>query len=272
MGKGTGIQWSDDTCNPTSGCDGCELWIPGKGGPCYAGNLHETRLSKSLPLLYDASFTNVRLIPGRMMKSLRCMDLTGHTRADKPWLGTTPRKIFVGDLGDVFSAAVPFEYLKVEIIDQARTSRHHIQLLTKQPQRALAFSAWLNEPWPENVWIGTSITGRASLPRIKHLVQIPAKIKFLSIEPLINDPGLTPENTHGINWMIVGGESDQGQHIARPFDPAWARDVIKLGGQINSKVFVKQLGSHPIGFTLADKHGGEWNEWTDDLKVREMPA
>lgn len=273
MSKGTGIQWADDTVNPTSGCDGCELWIPGQGGPCYAGNLHEARLSKSLPTLYDPVFTNVKLIPGRMAKALRCMDYTGKvTRPEKPWMGTTARKIFVGDLGDVFSKAVPFDFLKSEIIDQARNSPHHLQLLTKQPQRALQFANWLNEPWPENVWIGTSITGRASLPRIKPLTQIPALHRFLSIEPLVNDPSLDDQTVAGIDWMIIGGESDQGTYKARPFDLQWARDVIAIGQRTKAAVFVKQLGSNPVGLKLEDRHGGDWNEWPEDLKVRQMPA
>ncbi len=275
MSKGTGIQWADDTVNPTSGCDGCELWIPGQGGPCYAGNLHETRLAKSLPTLYDPDFNNVRLIPGRMGKALRCMDMTGKARPSKPWLGVTPRKVFVGDLGDVFSAAVPFDFLKAEIIDLALTSPHHIQMLTKQPQRAAAFAAWLQAQgmtWPDNVWIGTSITGRASLPRIKHLKQIAARHRFLSVEPLVNDPGLDTQIVSGIDWIIVGGESDQGQYKARPFDPQWARDVVGLGKATGAAVFVKQLGSRPVGLSLTDTHGGDWNEWPDDLRVRQMPA
>jgi hypothetical protein len=71
MGKGTDIQWCDDTVNPTTGCSGCELWVPGKGGPCYAGNQHERRLAKALPGLYDPVFTNVRLAPGRTAEAAR---------------------------------------------------------------------------------------------------------------------------------------------------------------------------------------------------------
>lgn len=274
MSKGTGIQWADDTVNPTSGCDGCELWIPGQGGPCYAGNFHEKRLSKSLPLLYDPNFSNVRLIPGRMAKAVRCMDMAGKIRTDKPWLMGLVRKIFVGDLGDIFSAAVPFDYLKAEIIDVARSKegmRHDLLLLTKQPQKATQFANWLGEPWPENVWIGTSITGKASTTRIKHLVQVPARHRFLSIEPLVQDPELTPEMVSGkIDWMIVGGESDQGNFPARPFDIEWARSVIRLGQRTEIAVFVKQFGSN-CGMNLADHHGGDWSEWPEDTRVRQMP-
>ncbi len=278
MSKETGIQWCDTTVNPTSGCDGCELWTPGQGGPCYAGNLHERRLAKSLPLLYDPVFTNVRMIPGRMAKAVRCMDLTNRVRLDKPWLNGKRRKIFVGDLGDVFSAAVTFDFLKEEIIDVATGkdgSRHDFLLLTKQPQRAVQFGKWLNGNWPENVWIGTSITGRASVPRIAHLAKIPARHRFLSIEPLANDPGLTEAHVKEIvDWMIVGGESDQGSMMGRPFQVEWAESIIDLGAKTDVAVFVKQLGSHPQNgqpISLTDTHGGDWAEWPENLRVRQMP-
>lgn len=277
--KGTGIQWADDTVNPTSGCDGCELWIPGRGGPCYAGNLHETRLAKSLPLLYDPIFSNVRTIPGRVAKILRCMDLTGKPRVDKPWLDGLRRKIFVGDLGDIFSAGIPFEYIKSEIFDNAITkdgSKHDILLLTKQPKRAAKFSEWLRTTgmsWPSNIWIGTSITSRNTLSRISDLMDIPATFRFLSLEPLFSDPGLTESLISLVSWVIVGGESDQNDYKARPFDLAWPRSIIKMAGDV--AVFVKQMGSCPIEdgerLTFNDSHGGDWNEWPDDLRVRKMP-
>lgn len=286
--KQTGIQWSDDTCNPTSGCDGCELWVPGVGGPCYAGNFHEARLAKSLPHLYDPSFTNVRLIPGRIAKALRCQDLRGQPRLAtrkteaKPWLDGLARKIFVGDLGDIFSAAVPFDYLKTEIIDEATSTsgqRHDLLLLTKQPARAVQFASWLvaqNIQWPDNVWIGTSITGKASLPRIRHLQQVPARYRFLSLEPLVEDPDLTPAMVTGIHQIIIGGESDQGERKGRGFDLDWARKLINLGAATSTAVFIKQLGSRPIDhgqvLRLRDKHGGDWHEWPDQaLKVRQLP-
>lgn len=282
MGKGTGIQWADSTVNPTSGCDGCELWTPNVGGPCYAGNFHQNRLAKSLPLLYDPNFSNVRMISGRVQKIARCMDLTGKTtpdRLNKPWLAGKRCKIFVGDLGDIFSKAVTFDFLKEEIFDVATSPnglRHDLLLLTKQPQRAVQFAAWLRcrgMEWPDNVWLGTSITNQASMPRITHLLQVPAKIRYLSIEPLCSAIVL-PDLT-GINWMIVGGESDQGEHEARAFDMAWARNVITLGKAKNIAVFVKQLGSHVIEnnkrVTLHDTHGGEPHEWPDDLRIRQMP-
>lgn len=280
--KSTGIHWCDDTVNPTSGCDGCELWIPGKGGPCYAGNFHENRLAKALPKLYDPEFHNVRTIQGRMAAALRCMDLTGTNRTSKPWLNGLRRKVFVGDLGDIFSAKISNEFLKAEIIDIAMSKdgkRHDLLLLTKQPERAANFAEWLAADgicWPDNIWIGTSITSKASLPRIEHLAKIPAKHKFLSMEPLLSDPGLTDSHVIGkVDWIIIGGESGQGDRTARPYDLNWARNTINLGMNTNIAVFHKQFGSRPVDngtpIVLNDHHGGEWDEWPDELKVRQMP-
>ena len=279
--KNTGIQWADDTVNPTSGCDGCELWIPGRGGPCYAGNLHESRLAKTLPLLYDPVFTNVRTIPGRVAKILRCVDLTGKPRVDKPWLNGLRRKIFIGDLGDIFSDGIPFKYIKSEIFDNAITkdgSRHDILLLTKQPKRAAKFSEWLyttGMSWPTNIWIGTSITSRKSLTRIADLIEIRASCKFLSLEPLVSDPELPLHLIDMVNWIIIGGESDQNGHATRPFDLAWPRNVINTASGTDTAVFIKQMGSYPIEngerLVLSDNHGGDWDEWPVDLRVRNMP-
>ncbi len=282
--KGTNIEWSDDTCNFSSGCDGCELWIPGKGGPCYAGNLHERRLAKTLPLLYDASFTNVRLIPGRMAKAVACMDLTGtprlagKNRDAKPWLDGLRRKIFVGDMGDMFSKAVPFAYLKEELIEIARSkngSRHDLLCLTKQPGRALQFAEWLGEEWPANIWLGTSVTGKASLTRLDRLVAHPACVKFISLEPQVEDVDVRPWLDR-IAWVIVGGESDQSPHRARAFHLDWARATLAHCRASETKFFLKQLGSNPVSkikrLSLEDSHGGDWEEWPEDLRVREVPA
>lgn len=276
--KNTGIQWADDTVNPTSGCDGCELWIPGRGGPCYAGNFHENRLAKSLPHLYDPVFTNVREIPGRMAKAVRCQDLSGRDRTDKPWLNGLRRKMFVGDLGDIFSAGISNEFLKTEIIDIANGrdgSRHDFQLLTKQPKRAAKFAEWLDESWPENVWIGTSITSATSRSRISALLEVPAKIHFLSLEPLIDDHCLTPKLLEGIDWIIIGGESGQGEHIGRDFHLSWIRSLIPICRDMGIALFVKQMGANgydgDMRLDLADSHGGDWSEWPEDVKVRQLP-
>lgn len=262
MGKITNIEWSDSTCNFTSGCDGCELWKPGKGGSCYAGNYHEGRMHAVLPQLYAANFDEVRLIPGRMHKAAGWSDLRGTDRPDKPWLNDMPRVIFVGDMGDAMSRAVPFEYLKAELIDiatSARGRRHIWMLLTKQPARLAEFSSWLGSDLPENIWAGTSITARASLPRIGHLRNVPAETRFLSIEPLVEDPG--PMNLEGISLVIIGCESGPGH---REMKTEWAESIVAQCREAGVAVFVKQM-------VVDGKVSGEIGEFPAGLRVREFP-
>ncbi len=307
MGQYTDIQWSDSTINPTTGCDGCELWKARIGGPCYAGNLHETRLARSLPNLYAAHFDEVRLVPGRMAKAAAWSDLTGADRPDKPWLNGMPRIIFVGDMGDLFSEAVPFEFIHSEVIGAATSAkgqRHVWMLLTKQPQRMAEFSVWLGGHgyWPENVWAGTSITSRLTTWRIRHLLDTRARFRFLSVEPMVQDvdvgEALFVGEEGGWEWagavrqmvqlVIVGGESAQGSNRGRPFDINWARRIIADCRRGGACPFVKQLGarpydsnrrisingpdSHAVELDLHDSHGGDWSEWSRDLKVREFPV
>lgn len=302
MGAETGIQWADGTVNPTSGCDGCELWPDDeKRGPCYAGNLHTRRLSKTLPHLYSPNFADVRMIPGRMAKAASLSDLRGKPRKNKPWVPIgMPRMIFVGDLGDVFSKAVTFEFLKEELIDVAMEKaglRHVWQVLTKRPSRLVKFAEWLRSEhgigWPSNVWSGTSVTGKASVDRIRHLLPMPG-IRFVSMEPLVEDIGVPWElmgdndlQIRGIDQVIIGGESKQGSHEVRSFNLDWPRKIIRQLAGSSVAVFVKQLGSKPhdgVGLGLRgdgttnnylglkDGHGGDWGEWPSDLRVREFPT
>jgi protein gp37 len=344
MGEHTDIQWCDSTVNPTTGCDGCELWKPGRGGPCYAGNFHEKRLARSFPNLYSPSFTDVRLAPGRMAKAAAWPDLRGRPRPDKPWIPPSmPRLIFVGDMGDVFSKAVPFDYLESELVGAATSAkgrRHIWMVLTKQARRAAEFHHWLLDRgtcWPENVRVGTSVTGRRSISRVGQLMRIRAML-FVSAEPLVEDVaddlaaylrrGGTTEDDRGVLYntptqVIIGGESFQNGHEARPFGLDWARRLIAACRDHGAAPFVKQLGSTPmegmalcgdcghpraahqaklpapcthgrtdpwaapgtpaygcgcLGFVrskgridLRDHHGGDWSEWPEDLRVRQMP-
>lgn len=297
MGKDTEIQWSDSTVNPTTGCDGCELWRGDFKGPCYAGNQHESRMAKVLPDLYAADFREVRLAPSRMAPTAGWSDLTGKERPGKPWLNGMPRMIFVDDMADLFSRAVPFEYIHDEVVAtavSAKGSRHIYMVLTKQPSRMAEFGAWLKNrgiAWPDNLWGGTSITSSSRLKRVDQLKRVPAKFRFLSLEPLWEFVDLS-RILSGISWVIVGGQSDQRQHEAKPFDLAWARQIIRDCRDSGVPAFVKQLGSRAfdekggvagaslpvsewaeslINLRLKDGHGGDWSEWPEDLRVREMP-
>lgn len=133
--------------------------------------------------------------------------------------------------------------------------------------------------WPlPNVWCGTSVEDRKhGLPRIDVLRQVPAAVRFLSIEPLLEDLGKI--NLEGIHWVLIGGESGPG---ARRFNVEWMRSLIAQCKAAGVACFAKQLGSLPVeptstpGFTekivkLASAKGGDWNEWPADLRVRQFP-
>lgn len=304
MGKDTDIQWADSTVNASTGCGGCELWTAAKASEpygrrtCYAGPMHEGRLHHSLPHLYGADFTEVRLAPGRMVKAAGYSDLRGKSRPGKPWLDGLPRIIFVGDMGDMFSKEVPFEYIKSEFIDVAMSpkgSRHIWMTLTKRASRIAEFGLWLDEThgikWPENVWAGTSITGPTTENRAEILAYCPAPVKFLSVEPLIAPVNFAINLLRNYQLVIVGGESGPN---ARPFDLEWVRSIRDRCKAAGVACLVKQLGARPIESEpddgpewpvpmehdnrgnivpmLRDSHGGDWDEWPADLRIREFPT
>lgn len=289
MGRNTAIQWCDSTVNPTSGCDGCELWdAGGKRRLCYAGHLHETRLARAHPDLYAPTFTAVRH-DARMMKRMNRAaawpDLRGKRRPGKPWLDGLPRLIFVSDMADAFSRAVPDHYL-AGVMDRiiSDAGRRHVWLwVTKQPARAAAFFRWwcgaTGRAAPDNLMLLTSVTGPATRARIAPLLAAPVTWRGLSIEPILAgpidlSPWLSGRNPR-IDWVLIGGASRQGE-AAPATDLDHIEDLIDQTTDANVPVFVKQLGAGPMvrGFplTLSDAHGGDWREWPARLAVRQVPA
>jgi protein gp37 len=145
-------------------------------------------------------------------------------------------------------------------------------LLTKRPESILEMvpSYW-RAAWPEHVWVGTTVGHLDSVDRVAALRRVPARIRFLSVEPLLTPlPGLPLD---GIHWIIIGGESGPG---ARPMDLAWMRSVRDEARAARARVFIKQLGSRPMldgqRLRLRDRKGEDPAEWPDDLRVQEFPA
>jgi protein gp37 len=230
-----------------------------------------------------------------MAKAARASDLRGRRRdEDKAWLNGLPRLWFVSDMGDALSKTIDFPYLRAEIVDVVREPagrRHRWMWLTKQPKRMLEFASWLREKgadWPSNLWPGTSITEPRSVDRIDYLRQIgdDHAVRFLSVEPQHKSVSLESKLT-GISLVIQGGESGPtkasaksslevfNQRRARPFDLAWARSLRDECRHASVAFFLKQLGSAPVEngkpLKLRDGHGGDWDEWPEDLRIREMP-
>ena len=273
MAYRTAIQWCDSTENPTMGCDGCELWSATQQ-TCYAGVLH--RRFAGVSSGYANDFTHPETFPGRMERASRWSCLRGVDRPDKPWLSGRPRMIFVSDMSDSLSQSISFEYLREQIFDVVsgpKGSRHDWLWLTKRPKRMAEFSRWLNRPWPNNLWVGTSLTDHRSLRRREHLLDVgdESTIRFLSVEPQLECLA-SKLNLSGIAWVIQGGESGP---KARPFQLDWAKRLIDHCRKNSTAYFLKQLGSHVQNSTgklrFNHNHAGDWSEWPEDIRVRELP-
>jgi protein gp37 len=272
----TKIQWCDSTCNPTMGCEGCELWTA-KVKTCYAGTLH-VRFG-GVTKGYSPTFEELTFWPGRMAEAARWPDLTGTARKGKQWLDGLPRLIFVSDMSDALSTAVSFEFLEGEVasvVNSPNGQRHHWLWLTKRPDRMAQFSDMLMKksvPWPQNLWAGTSITTPGTTSRIKHLLRVgdDKTIRFLSVEPQHEEINLG-EWLSRLDWVIQGGESGRNPH---PFQLEWALNLIEQCKEADVAYFLKQLGSAVLSkgrtLTFDDNHAGDWSEWPKKARVREMP-
>jgi protein gp37 len=282
MSKNTDIQWCDSTVNPTMGCDGCELWNA-KSKKCYAGWLHVRRGGHTKG--FSPTFEQLTLWPGRMADAAGWSDLTGIHREAKPWLNGLPRLIFVSDMSDALSKDVSFDFLEKEIVCTATPPkgrpRHQWLWLTKRPDRMATFSTRLQTKgidWPCNLWVGTSITTQATTARIEHLLRVGGRrtIRFVSVEPQWEAIDLL-KWLPKLDWIIQGGESNQGgKKDASRFHAEWALSLIKQCQRHQVPYFLKQLGSVVCfgGRQVAykDHHGGDWSEWPQMLRIRQMPS
>jgi protein gp37 len=188
----TGIEWTDATWNPVTGCTkvspGCKH--------CYAERLAH-RLRAMGNRRYARGFA-VTLHPDQLTLPLT-------------W--RRPRRIFVNSMSDLFHEAIPDEYLRRVFDVMTRADWHVFQILTKRGARLAAMAREL--PWSPNVWQGVSVENASYTSRIAHLREVPAAVRFLSVEPLLGPIPQLPLT--GIHWVIVGGESGGGR---RPVDPA----------------------------------------------------
>lgn len=271
MGKHTNIQWCHSACNPIMGCDGCELWNPAKGVKrCYAGILTERYggHNKGFP----AKFEDVTEYPGRMASAAKWGPPTEEEQREKPWLPTDRRVIFISDMGDALSRIVSFEYLKREIIDVVRDTPHIWMWLTKRANRLEDFDFWLHskgEPWPSNLWGGTTVDNQASVRRIAHLAGTRIPMLFVSGEPqserveIVDVPG-----AGRISLWIQGGASGDDAEL---FHPEWATLWKEWCAEHGRAYFLKQLGANVAHMKLKHSHGGDWSEWPNHLRVRQWP-
>jgi protein gp37 len=227
MADGSAIEWTEATWNPTTGCDrvssGCDN--------CYA-----LTLAKRLKAMGAAKYQT----DGDPRTSGPGFGVAIHPGALKlPYSWRQPRLVFVNSMSDLFHAKVPVAFIR-EVFDVMRdTPQHTYQLLTKRALRLRRIADSLN--WPENVWMGVSVEDTQQLRRVDDLRATPAKLKFLSAEPLLG-PLFTDTaslDLTDIGWVITGGESG---HRARPCDTKWVREIRDACTREGVAFFHKQWG------------------------------
>lgn len=213
------IEWTDATWNPVRGC----LKISPGCKNCYAETFAE-RFRGVPGHPYEQGF-DVRLVPERLFDPLR-------------W--TRPKMIFVNSMSDLFQDAVPDEYIVAVARIMEMADWHTYQVLTKRADRMrqmlstqLRFAARAT-----HIWWGVSVEDKQyGLPRIEHLRATPAQVRFLSIEPLLENLG--PVDLRGIHWAIVGGESGP---RARPMEKRWVETIRDQCKEAGVPFFFKQWG------------------------------
>lgn len=223
------IHWTDATWNP---CAGCTKISPGCKN-CYA-----VRNAKQM-----AGNTNANMqaaYQGLVVGTPGNLDWNGVVRSlpdrlDEPLHWRKPRRVFVNSLSDLFHKDVQADYISQVFATMEKASWHTFQILTKRSSRLRAMNVAL--PWPDNVWAGVSVENDQYAFRVDDLRATGAKVKFLSLEPLL---GPLPDlDLTGIDWVIVGGESGPG---ARRMQAEWARDVRDQCLAAGVPFFFKQWG------------------------------
>ena len=152
-----------------------------------------------------------------------------------PLRWTKPQTIFVNSMSDLFHHDVPLEYIQRVFEVMRRADWHRFQVLTKRADRLLDLDRQIR--WTQNIWMGVSVENRKCFSRIDSLRKTGAHIKFLSLEPLLEDLG--EFDLAGIDWVIVGGESGPG---ARPINSLWVRNLRDLCLAAEVPFFFKQWG------------------------------
>lgn len=209
------IEWTEQTWNPITGCTkisaGCKH--------CYAETLAKRLRAMGTPG-YENGFA-LTLMPDRL---------------EEPFRRKKPTMYFVNSMSDLFHERVPSEYIERIVDVMARTPHHSYQVLTKRAARMARF--FKTRTVPDNVWLGVSVENqRHGVPRIDYLREIKAPIRFLSVEPLLEDVGVL--DLTDIHWVIVGGESGPN---ARPMAPEWAESVRIQCRDQKVAFFFKQWG------------------------------
>ncbi len=237
------IEWTEATWNPAVGCtkisSGCKH--------CYAEAM-AVRLRAMCTPGYENGF-KLTILPDRL---------------DEPLRRKKPTVYFVNSMSDLFHQSIPDAYIDQVFDVIARSTQHTFQVLTKRAERMASY--FRNRTVPRNAWLGVTVEDRKhGVTRIDKLRGIDASIRFLSVEPLLEDIGEI--NLTDIHWVIVGGESGP---KARAMKLEWADSIRQQCEEFNVAFFFKQWGGWGAdGVKRAKKqngrqlHGRTWDQMPD---------
>jgi protein gp37 len=252
MSQRTGIEWTDSTWNPVTGCTqvsaGCDH--------CYA-------LTLANRLLY-AHYTARE--PERDTPETRVDAFAVRTwpeRLTEPLSWRAPRRVFVNSMGDLFHADVPDVFVRSVFEVMLAADAHVYQVLTKRPSRMERFirnniDLFSSGTVPSHIWLGTSVENQRVAFRVRQLRRVPAKVRFLSCEPLLGSVNLELD---GIHWVIAGGESGA---VHRPLSLEWVRSLRDACVTAEVPFFFKQVGGRTPKAGGRDLDGETWSEYPTD--------
>ena len=237
----TKISWTTTTWNPVHGCSkvspGCDR--------CYAETLSLRYGWTQKEWTGDNATENVQLKPHKLRE---------------PYKYKEPCRVFVNSMSDLYHPQIPDKYLAQVFAVMNDLPQHTFQVLTKRPRRAAKYPG----PWSENIWQGVSVEDRKRLFRIDQLRECPAKVRFLSLEPLLENLGEL--DLSGIHWVIVGGESGKDY---RPMPHEWARDIRDQCVEKGVAFFFKQSAAYrtEMGTELEETDGTRttWHQFPDTM-------
>jgi protein gp37 len=185
-----------------------------------------------------------------------------HDLVDLPLYWRQPRMIFVNSMSDLFHEDVPESFIKRVFGTMATANWHTFQILTKRSQRLAELAPEL--VWPGNIWMGVSVESPRYVSRIADLCKVQAAVRFLSIEPLLEQ--ITHLPLDGIDWVIVGGESGPG---CRPMKADWVRQILRQCKKKNVPFFFKQWGGTNKKSAGRLLDGRTWDEFPHP-KIRQI--
>ncbi len=237
MSENSPIEWTNATWNPVTGC---------------------TKLSAGCDNCYAERFSErFRGVIGHPFEEGFDLTLRPH-RLETPLSWKKSRMVFVNSMSDLFHKRVPKDYIDRVFETMERADWHVFQVLSKRSSlmRNYINRRYSGQSVPEHIWLGTSVEDYTKRSRIRHLQDTNASVRFLSIEPLIGDPG--EMDLSGIEWVIVGGESGPN---ARPMHLEWARSVRDQCISQDVPFFFKQWGGFRPKSGGRELDGREWSEF-----------